>query len=246
VTLVLAPLDTALAHVEPGQFVMCWVFGVGEIPISVSRTDDDGTIGLTVRSVGAVSNAVVTARTGDVLGVRGPYGTAWPVMETRGGDVLVVAGGLGLAPLRLAVDRLADLAAARLTVVIGARDPSQLLFADDVRRWRALGVAVHETVDAADRRWTGSVGTATALMDRLGAHHGMVFVCGPELMMTSAAAMAIANGANPNRVWLSLERNMHCGIAHCGRCQLGPLLLCRDGAVVRWDRVSDELKVRGR
>jgi NAD(P)H-flavin reductase len=246
VTLALAPLDTGLARVEPGQFVMCWVFGVGEIPISVSRTGDDGTIELTVQSVGAVSDAVVTARTGDVLGLRGPYGTAWPLLATGGGDVLVVAGGLGLAPLRMALDRLAESAPTTVTVVIGAREPSRLLFVDDVLRWRTLGMAVHETVDAADRRWNASVGTATALIDRLGTIRGTVFVCGPELMMTSATAMAIANGANPNRVWISLERNMHCGIAHCGRCQLGPLLLCRDGAVVRWDRASDELKVRGR
>ena len=121
-----------------------------------------------------------------------------------------------------------------------------MLFAADLRRWESLGVDVHLTVDAADRAWAGSVGTATELVDRVGAGHDGAFVCGPELMMTSAARAVIAHGADPGQVWVSLERNMHCGVAHCGRCQLGPLLLCRDGAVVRWDRVSELLEERGR
>ncbi len=246
VTLMLQPLDLPVLGIQPGQFVMCWAFGVGEIPISVSGVGDDGSVWLTVRSVGAVSDAVVNTQPGDVLGLRGPYGTAWPLSEAVGNDVLVVTGGLGLAPLRMAIERLAASAPASLTVVNGARDPQHLLYPDDVRRWRSHGARVHETVDAAHRLWTGSVGTATALLDRLGGSYGTAFVCGPELMMTSAAATAIAHGTDPNRIWVSLERNMHCGVAHCGRCQLGPLLLCRDGAVVRWSHVVELLKARGR
>jgi anaerobic sulfite reductase subunit B len=244
VTLTLEPVVDALAAIRPGQFVMVWAFGVGEIPISVSGVADGGVVILTVRAVGAVSNAVVAARRGDVLGLRGPYGTAWPIAEATGSPVLVVAGGLGLAPLRTAIDELAEMA--RLTLVVGARDPGQVLFAPDLRRWESLGVDVHVTVDAADRAWAGSVGTATELVERVGLGHAVAFVCGPELMMTSAARATIAHGADPGRVWVSLERNMHCGVAHCGRCQLGPLLLCRDGAVVRWDRVSELLQERGR
>ena len=244
VTLTLEPVVDALAAIRPGQFVMVWAFGVGEIPISVSGVADGGVVILTVRAVGAVSNAVVAARRGDVLGLRGPYGTVWPIAEATGSPVLVVAGGLGLAPLRTAIDELAEMA--RLTLVVGARDPGQVLFAPDLRRWESLGVDVHVTVDAADRAWAGSVGTATELVERVGLGHAVAFVCGPELMMTSAARATIAHGADPGRVWVSLERNMHCGVAHCGRCQLGPLLLCRDGAVVRWDRVSELLQERGR
>ena len=129
---------------------------------------------------------------------------------------------------------------------MGTRDPDQVLFSDDLRRWRSLGADVHVTVDAAGRGWVGSVGTATQLVARLGVGHDVVFVCGPELMMTSAARAAVVQGADPRHVWVSLERNMHCGIAHCGRCQLGPLLVCRDGAVVRWDRVTELLRERGR
>ena len=246
VTLTLEPVAGVLAPIRPGQFVMVWVFGVGEIPISVSGVADGGRVALTVRAVGAVSDAIVASHPGDLLGLRGPYGTAWPIEEAAGRDALVVAGGLGLAPLRTAIDALADGGPTRLTVVMGAREPEQVLFSDDLRRWRSLGVDVHVTVDTADRAWDGSVGTATELVARLGERHDVVFVCGPELMMTSAARAAVDLGADPQQVWVSLERNMHCGIAHCGRCQLGALLLCRDGAVVRWDRVTDLLRERGR
>ena len=225
---------------------MVWAFGVGEIPISVSGVADGGRVALTVRAVGAVSDAIVASRPDDLLGLRGPYGTSWPIEEATRRDALVVAGGLGLAPLRTAIDALADGGPTHLTVVMGARQPDQVLFSDDLRRWRSLGVDVHVTVDAADRAWDGSVGTATELVARLGERHDVVFVCGPELMMTSAAREAVLLGADPQQVWVSLERNMHCGIAHCGRCQLGPLVLCRDGAVVRWDRVTELLRERGR
>jgi anaerobic sulfite reductase subunit B len=246
VTLTLEAMSDALGLALPGQFVMVWVFGIGEIPVSVSNVGEDGRFALTVRAVGAVSNAVVAARPGDTLGARGPYGTAWPTAASDGRDVLVVAGGLGLAPLRTAINDLAGGGPRGLTVVVGAREPEQVLFAADLRRWRRLGVNVHVTVDAASRRWEGAVGTATDVVARLGTAHDVAFVCGPELMMTTAARAAIVQGTDPADVWVSLERNMHCGIAHCGRCQLGPLLLCRDGAVVRWDRVAELLKERGR
>lgn len=246
VTLTLEPLSEALVPARPGQFVMVWVFGVGEIPVSVSKVGDAGRFALTVRAVGAVSNAVVAARPGDTLGARGPYGTAWPTADCEGRNVLVVAGGLGLAPLRTAVDDLAGGDLRRLTLVVGAREPEHILFAADLHRWRLLGVDVHVTVDAASRRWSGAVGTATDVVARLAAAYDVALVCGPELMMTTAARAAIVHGTDPADIWVSLERNMHCGIAHCGRCQLGPLLLCRDGAVVRWDRVAGLLRERGR
>lgn len=246
VTLTLDAVDRALPAPLPGQFMMVWAFGVGEVPISVSRIDPDGGVLLTVRTVGAVSAAIVSAAPGDLLGLRGPYGTAWPVGEAAGRDTVVVAGGLGLAPLRMAIDALAAGGPSRLTVVVGSREPAQLLYPGDLDRWAASGADVHTTVDAADRSWHGAVGTATALLQRLGARHEVAFVCGPELMMTSAARAATALGVTRADVWVSLERNMHCGIGHCGRCQLGPLLLCRDGAVVRWDEVEQLLEVRGR
>lgn len=243
----LAPLDRPITRPRPGQFVMAWVMGVGEIPISVSAVAGDDLV-LSVRSVGAVSGALVGTAAGEPLGVRGPFGTTWPTHLAAGRTVLVVAGGLGLAPLRMAVDDLVggEAPAARVTLVVGARAPDQLLYRDAIREWEAARVHVHLTVDAADRSWHGAVGTATAQLERLGQHDDLAFVCGPEIMMTSAARAVTALGTAPDDVWVSLERNMHCGVAHCGRCQLGPLLLCRDGAVVRWDRVAELLEVRGR
>jgi NAD(P)H-flavin reductase len=249
VTLTLHPVGARLAAVCPGQFMMVWAFGVGEVPISVSGTTPHGDLLLTVRSIGYVSAAIVATPVDGVLGLRGPYGTEWPVAGVSGCDVLIAAGGLGLAPLRMAIDRLAADSADRprsVTLVVGARRPDQLLYPDDLRRWGDAGVAVHLTVDAADRNWHAAVGTATALIERLGGHYDLALVCGPELMMTTAAEAAHASGVEPDRVWVSLERNMHCGIGHCGRCQLGPHLLCRDGAVVRWSTVAQLLEVRGR
>ncbi len=249
VTLTLEPRGRQLADVEPGQFVMLWGFGVGEIPISVSGLGPNGAINLTVRNVGAVSASVVNCELGALLGVRGPFGTAWPVAEATGLDAVVVVGGLGLAPLRLAIDALvasASLTSSRVTLIIGSREPAQLLYPEHLQRWIDAGVNVVVTVDAADRTWTGAVGTATALIERLAEPHQIAFVCGPEIMMTTAARALIASGTPADHVYLSLERNMHCAIGHCGRCQLGPLILCRDGAVVRWSDVGDLMEVRQR
>lgn len=252
VTLTLQPLGQHLARPRPGQFVMVWVVGVGEIPISVSGIGPDGQLDLTVRAAGATSSAIVAHEVGDVLGARGPYGTAWPVDAVAGHEVVVMAGGLGLAPLRLALDALAselddpDPGVGRVSLLLGAREPGQILYSDDIARWERAGIAVHLTVDAADRRWHSAVGTVTALLGRMGPLGDVAFVCGPELMMLSAARALEAQHVDPSRIHVSLERNMHCGVAHCGRCQLGPVLLCRDGAVVTWDRVSDLMGVRGR
>ncbi len=245
-TLTLVPVAAGLASVLPGQYLMVWAFGVGEIPISVSRTLPTGEVLLTVRAVGATSTAVVGTTVGDVLGLRGPFGTAWPLAAAAGRDLVVEAGGLGLAPLRMAIDAQVAQDPTRLSVVVGAREQPQLLYADDLQRWTAAGARVHLTVDAAGRSWHGAVGTTTAVLERLAERHEMAFVCGPELMMTSGARAVVGCGVQPSDIWVSLERNMHCGIGHCGRCQLGSQLLCRDGAVVRWDHVERLLEVRGR
>lgn len=246
-TLTLAPRGRPMTSAVPGQFAMLWAIGVGEVPISISGVDPDGNLVFTVRSVGAVSAAIVGSRPGSLLGVRGPYGTAWPVADAAGRDTIVVAGGLGLAPLRRAIDSLArpgPSAPSRLTVLIGAREPQQVLYTADIDRWTGAGARVHVTVDvAAVRGWTGAVGTTTGLIERLAEPHDLALVCGPETMMTTGARALIRTGTPADGVSVSLERNMHCGIGHCGRCQLGPLLLCRDGSVVRWSEVSALLEV---
>jgi NAD(P)H-flavin reductase len=121
-----------------------------------------------------------------------------------------------------------------------------MLFPSDLNSWATQGAFVHQTVDTADRQWPAGVGTATAMIERLNEPHDAAFVCGPELMMSSAVRALLHQGVPANHIWVSLERNMHCGIGHCGRCQLGGLLLCRDGAVARWDTVEELMEVRGR
>ncbi|MBI4935368.1 MAG: FAD/NAD(P)-binding protein [Actinobacteria bacterium] len=246
ITVVAAPVGQALPPAQPGQFMLVWAFGVGEIPISVSRMAADGRVMLTVRAVGQVSGAIVGLQVGEVVGLRGPFGTVWPVAEVLGADVVVVAGGLGLAPLRMAIDALVQPDPRRITVVVGSREPAQRLYPGDLTGWAEQGASVHETVDTADREWHGGVGTATTMVERLHHPHQAAFVCGPELMMMSAVRALAQQGVPTDRTWVSLERNMHCGIGHCGRCQLGALLLCRDGAVVRWDHVEELMEVRGR
>jgi NAD(P)H-flavin reductase len=250
-TLELEPAGGAAAAFafRPGQFTMLSAFGTGEVPISISGdAARPGVLVHTVRAVGLATAAICRAEPGDVLGVRGPFGTAWPVDAAAGGDALVIAGGIGLAPLRPVVDALAAARDRfdRAILLYGGRSPEQLLYADDIARWRAAGVAVHRTVDTAGRGWTEGVGVVPALLERVAfdparAH---AFVCGPEVMMEFASSALLAAGVAAERIHLSLERNMTCAVGHCGHCQLGPLFVCRDGPVVTRDRVDHLLRVR--
>lgn len=233
---------------RPGQFVMVWVPGVGEIPISVSGLGDDGSLELTVKAVGATSSAVVAAPVGELLGIRGPYGTAWPVEEAADRSVLVVSGGLGLAPLRRAVLEMLDGPARprRLEVLHGARVPHQLVFVDEHDDWVARGATVRTIVDRPDDGWLGAVGNVIHLLQRVPERPDLVMVCGPEVMMRAVVRHVLAAGVRAADVHVSLERNMHCAVGICGRCQLGPWVLCRDGAVMPWARVARVMEVPGR
>jgi NAD(P)H-flavin reductase len=178
------------------------------------------------------------------VGVRGPFGTGWELPGAAGLDLLVVAGGIGLAPLRpLVRDALAAPGRyGRLSVLIGAREPGGLLYTEEVRSWPAALTIV----DRPDARWPGDVGVVTALLDRVpfDPPSTAAFVCGPEPMIRAAAGELVHRGVGPDRIRVSLERNMHCATGHCGHCQLGPLLLCRDGPVVSWTVAQPLLMVR--
>jgi NAD(P)H-flavin reductase len=234
-TLLLEPVDAPLAAWAPGQFTMVYAFGVGEIPVSISGGSGHQ-IQHTVRAVGAVSRAIGSAPLGAVLGLRGPFGCGWPT-PPLGGDVIVLAGGIGLAPLRPVI--LAGLAKPeRLSVLIGARTPTDLIFTGEYEQWRAAGARVLVTVDRAATSWPGHVGVVTTLLTRVPltttepAGPGPTgYVCGPEIMMRLSARALLEAGVPSERIWVSLERNMRCGIGLCGHCQLGPILVCRDGPV---------------
>jgi NAD(P)H-flavin reductase len=238
-TLSFEPADGAGPVVAPGQFMMVYVFGIGEVPISVSAPP----VVLTVRAVGAVSRAICASELGTVVGLRGPFGTTWPVEAAAGGDVLVVAGGIGLAPLRpVVLHTLAHREAYKnLAVVYGARTPDDLLYPAELVRW---GAAV--TVDVADTSWNGPVGFVAKLVARTPLRPDRVtaFVCGPEIMMTTTVATLLERGVAPERIQISMERHMDCGVGLCGHCQLGPTLICRDGPVYAYSDLARLMEVR--
>jgi NAD(P)H-flavin reductase len=249
VTLDLRPLDGAGLAFAPGQFTMLQAFGVGEVPISASGDPSEpGRLVHTVRDVGGVTRTLCAVTPGDVLGVRGAFGRGWEVTDGRGGDVVVVAGGIGLAPLRPAIIAvLRDRGAfARVTVLYGARTPAEMLFRADLEEWAASGIDVAVTVDHADRSWSGRVGVVTELVPgaRFDPAGTVALVCGPEVMMRYAADALTACGVPACRVRLSVERNMQCGVGLCGHCQLREYLVCVDGPVFELDRVRPQLGVR--
>ncbi|MGP4114325.1 FAD/NAD(P)-binding protein [Streptomyces sp. 4N509B] len=251
VTLTLRPRQAPLPPFRPGQFAMVYAHPRGEVPLSLAGTApprrDGADLLHTVRAVGAVTRALHELRPGQEVGVRGPFGTPWDLTAARGRHLLLIAGGLGLAPLR----PLVHLALAEprhhasVTLLIGARTPSDLLYREEHPAWRAR-IRVGVTVDRPDESWTGDVGVVTTLLDRLPLRPAdtAAYLCGPEVMMRATARHLTGLGVPPQRTFLSLERTMRCGTGHCGQCQLGPLLLCRDGPVVRWDRAEPLLAVR--
>jgi NAD(P)H-flavin reductase len=246
-TIELEPRGGEAIDPEPGQFAMLTAYGVGEVPISLSGRGADGSLIHTIRDVGAVTAELCRIPRGGTIGVRGPFGTTWPLEEARGGDVVVLAGGLGLAPLRPAVEGLLAERGSygRLFLLYGARTPGDLLYPQQLEDWRAEGLDVHLTVDAGTRSWLDRVGFVSALLDEVALDEPSVaLVCGPEVMMRVTVGALLGRGVTAERTYVSLERSMSCGIGHCGHCQLGPVLICRDGPVFSWAEVGDLLAVR--
>ena len=242
VTIGVTPVTGSWPSFRAGQFNMLTAIGRGEAAISISgRPETQGVLEHTVRDVGPVTEALCRAEIGDVIGVRGPFGSDWGTDELVSGraaiDVVVVAGGIGLAPLRGAVYELVsglELGRSRLWVLVGARQPDQVIFAEDLRAWTESGAVVAVTVDVGNPAWTGRVGMVTSLLADAGFDAGRTaaLLCGPEIMMRFTARALVDMGVDPGRIRVSLERNMQCGLGWCGHCQLGPFLLCRDGPVL--------------
>jgi len=249
-TFELLPVAGEVAGFAPGQFNMLYALGVGEVPISVSGDPADGKRLIhTVRAVGAASAAVAGVKRGAVLGVRGPFGTSWPVAAAVGSDVVIVAGGLGLAPVRPAIYRiLADRGRyGRVALLYGARSPLEILFRREIERWRRrLDIEIDVTVDHASGDWYGNVGVVPMLIPRVGFDPGntIAMVCGPEVMMRFSIDALRTAGVPDDHIYLSMERNMKCAIGLCGHCQFGPTFICRDGPVMRFDRIASYFLVR--
>jgi NAD(P)H-flavin reductase len=252
VTLSLESAGDGAPSFAPGQFNMLYAFGIGEAALSMSGDPGDrSAVVHTVRALGAVTRAICAAKAGDVIGLRGPFGRPWPMEEADGNDLLVVAGGLGLAPLRPVIYHAIRNRAryGRVLVLVGARDPAALLFADELGRWRddpAAGLDVRLIVDRAGPAWTGRVGVVPDLVpdEKLDPNRTFVLMCGPEVMMKYTLRPLSRLGIPDARIFLSLERSMRCAVAFCGHCQLGPAFVCKDGPVLPLDRLRPWLFAR--
>jgi NAD(P)H-flavin reductase len=241
-TLSLAPPEgTELPGFLPGQISMLYAYGVGETPISISGDPDvPGQLVYTIRSVGLATNWLVTRKPGDCIGVRGPFGTSWPVLEARGKDILIMAGGIGLAPLRPAIYHILRNRGdyERLVILYGARSPRDMLYRKELSAWAYLpDTQVLTTVDYGGLSWKGNVGVVTTLFRhlRLQPANATVMICGPEIMMRFVIQELQMRGVESKDLYLTMERNMKCACGFCGHCQLGPYFVCKDGPVFRHD-----------
>jgi NAD(P)H-flavin reductase len=227
-----------------GQFNMLYVFGVGEVPISISGDPAKSEILMhTVRTVGTVTKAICKLKRGQVLGVRGPFGSHWPLEEAMGNDVVIVAGGIGLAPLRPAMYQLISQREkyGKVVLLYGARTPQDLLYTHELEQWRGqFEVEVKVTVDSAIGNWGGNVGVVTSLIPgtQFDPLHTVAMICGPEVMMRFTLMELQKCGVKTENIFISMERNMRCGIGFCGHCQFGPTFVCKDGPVFCYDRIK--------
>lgn len=250
-TLTLEPpdRDRGLAFI-PGQFTMLYLFGTGEVPISISG-DPAAPMQLvhTIRAVGSVTRPMQDMQHGSMLGVRGPFGTGWPVGEARGKDIVIVAGGIGLAPLRPFIYHLLNRREdyGRVSILYGARSPADILFRSELESWGGrFDVDVSVIIDHATTDWYGDVGVVTSLLGKVRCDAGktLAMTCGPEIMMRFVARELNDLGITDEQIYVSMERNMQCAVGFCGHCQYGPTFICKDGPVFRLDRIKPFFALR--
>jgi NAD(P)H-flavin reductase len=233
---------------RPGQFNMLYAFGVGEAPISISGDPrKPHQLWHTIRDVGPVTHALGRLRKGHELGLRGPYGSGWPLERAIGWDVVFVAGGIGLAPLRPAIYAVIAQRKqfGRVAIIYGVRRPADLLYPSELERWRQSGVDVEITVDRGDESWEGHTGVVTKLLPRVrfAPERTLALLCGPEVMMRFATRDLVRLGVPEREVFVSLERSMKCAVGTCGHCMLASEFLCKDGPVFSHGRVAPLLAV---
>jgi NAD(P)H-flavin reductase len=246
-TIDLVPVSGEIPPFAAGQFNMIYAFGTGEIPLSISGDPGDGTLlRHTTRAVGGTSRAICALTVGDIVGVRGPFGTAWPLAHAVGRDVVLVAGGIGLAPLRPVLYHIVAQRTRyrRVSLLYGARTPGDLLFQSEIATWQRAGIEVAITVDQATTSWQGHIGVVTKLLPlaRFDPATAVALICGPEIMMRFAALGCEQHGIAPEQTFVSLERNMQCAIGLCGHCQYSAWFVCKDGPVFPYQRVKGLLQ----
>lgn len=244
------PAEDGCFEFEPGQFNMLYAYGVGEIPISISGDPGEtDCLTHTIRSVGSVSQALTALKPGEYAGVRGPYGMGWPVEHATNRDVLIVAGGIGLAPLRPAICHILNHRESygKVTLLYGARAPEEIIFWKQLEKWRSrFDIQVLVTVDNATGDWKGRIGVVTTLINNANVDTSscIALVCGPEIMMRFTLMGLLERDISEQSIFISLERNMKCGIGICGHCQLGPKFICKDGPVFAYDSVKSLFQKR--
>jgi NAD(P)H-flavin reductase len=230
---------------RPGQFVEVSVLGVGEAPISISSspTRSVGRFEICVRKVGDVTAALHKYQVGDWVGIRGPFGRGFPVEKFRGKDMLFVPGGLGLAPLRSLINQVIDERAqfGRVIILYGARNPSELLFTDELKYWEQRGdVEMYVTVDRGDENWKGNTGVVTTLFKNISVYprNTIGITCGPPVMYRFVLMEFIGKGLSEGNIYLSLERRMKCGVGKCGHCQINNVYACQSGPVFPYKEIK--------
>lgn len=237
------PLEQAAYSFQPGQFNMVYVPGFGEAAISIcSDSQDRSIIGHSIRFVGNVTHAISRLKVGDVVGLRGPFGTSWPVKQMEGKDVFIACGGIGLPPLRPALYHIIRNREkyGKVTLLYGARTASDLMYTNEYDSWREANIDVQVTVDRGDSSWNGRIGVVPMWFYnfRIDPRKTAVLTCGPEIMIRFVIFEALARRVPPESIYVSLERNMKCGQGSCGHCQLGPYFICKDGPVFRFDALQ--------
>ncbi len=245
-TLELRPAsDQSLPPFRAGQFNMLYVYGVGEVPISISGNPENGEVIVhTTRAVGTVTSAMQHLKAGHVIGMRGPFGSTWPIEEAKGQDVVIVAGGIGLAPLRPVIYYLLNHREkfGQVVILYGARTPEDILYRKEIESWRKrLDMEVLVTVDRATGHWRGNVGVVTRLIPRapFDPYAAVAMVCGPEIMMYYTVLELMDQGIPKSSIYVSMERNMKCAVGFCGHCQYGPHFICKDGPVFPYERIEN-------
>lgn len=250
-TLELAPIDGKEGYsFNPGQFNMLYTYGTGEVPISISGDPKDPSkIVHTIRAYGAVTSQMRTLKKGNIIGVRGPFGNGWPIKELAGRDILLVAGGIGVAPLRPVLYHILSNREQYNKVVLlyGERTPGDLLYRKQLEEWRGrFDLEIDVTVDSAREGWRGNVGFVTSLIPKidLDAVRAFAMICGPEVMMHYTIQELKAKGLDEPQIYVSMERNMKCGVGFCGHCQVGPFFVCKDGPVFPYTEVKPLFRKR--
>lgn len=238
------PTGQSLGH-DPGQFVEVSLFGVGEAPISISSSPSrsNGHFELCVRKVGDVTAALHNLKAGATIGVRGPFGHGFPVDQMRGKDILFAAGGLGLAPARSLINQVLDERGSfgRVMILYGARNPSELLFRDELEQWaNRKDIEFHVTVDRPDSTWVGNAGVITTLFKfvTVSPRNTVAVTVGPPIMYRFVLMELLSKGIPEGQIWMSLERRMKCGVGKCGHCQINNLYCCQQGPAFTYSQVK--------